>query len=139
MKRKHLIFRFILLPMLFFSGFMMQLEAEEFEFKYRVGEKYKILSEVEEKVYINGEYSHQADILNRISVEVTDYQDGIGTIEGRFITTERLKGGTSPYQIDSTYNSVYRRGPRGEYDIEEQYYMPVVRNVPVFPDKEVEE
>ncbi len=138
MKRTHVFTRFFLLPALFFAGFAIQSPAEEFEFKYRAGEKYKILSEVEEKVYINGRYSHQADIMNRISVEVTDYREGMGTLEGRFITTERLKGSTSAYQIDSTYDSVYRRGPLGEYEIEEQYYMPVVRNVPVFPDKELE-
>jgi outer membrane protein OmpA-like peptidoglycan-associated protein len=113
-------------------------EAKEFEFKYPVGLKYKILSEVDERVYANGFFSHQADILNRISVEITDFEEGKGTLEGRFITTERLKGSVSAYQIDQSYDTVYRRGTKGDYDIDAEYYMPVVRNVPIFPDGDVQ-
>ena len=112
--------------------------AKEFTYTYRAGEKYKSISKVSEKVYFNGRYSHEADILNRISFEVSDVEDGTGTLEGRFITTERLTGSSSAYKIDNTYESVYKRGPKGEFDIGSEYYMPVVRNVPLFPEGDVE-
>jgi outer membrane protein OmpA-like peptidoglycan-associated protein len=144
MNRIHLFLRTALLSGVLFALFSLfapaggNLWAKEFTYTYRAGEKYKILSEVSEKVYVNGVYSHEADILNRISVEVTDMENGTGTLEGRFVTTERLKGSSSAYQINNTYESVYERGPKGEYDIGQEYYMPVVRNVPLFPEGEVE-
>jgi outer membrane protein OmpA-like peptidoglycan-associated protein len=112
--------------------------AKEFSFQYKPGLKYKILSQVEENVYLNGRFSHKADILNRISVEVTDTRDGSGKLEGTFITSERLHGSVSAYQVENTYRSVYWRGEHGNYDIDPSYYMPVVRNVPVFPDEDIE-
>ena len=56
------------------------------------GEQYRIVSRVDEKVYINGAFSHRADILNRISVKVTDVSEGTGTLEATFQTSERAFG-----------------------------------------------
>ncbi|MDZ7792775.1 MAG: hypothetical protein U5P10_03525 [Spirochaetia bacterium] len=60
-----------ILPILLLFGVSL-LGAEEFTFKYSEGDKYRILSQVDEEVYVNGQYSHQAEILNRISVEIKD-------------------------------------------------------------------
>ena len=86
------------------SGFSA-LSAEEFSFKYRVGDKYRILSRVDEDVYINGQYSYQADILNRISVEIKDVENGKGLLEGRFSTSETKSGQVSVYEMNRSYFS----------------------------------
>lgn len=114
------------------------LYAEEFSFRYRAGEKYKVLSEVEEEVYINGIYSHQAAILNRISVEVKDVRDGAGLLEGTFDTSEQRSGRVSVYELTNSYYSSFWRNEKGRYDIDPSYYMPVVRDVPVFPAGNIE-
>ncbi|MFW5711473.1 MAG: OmpA family protein [bacterium] len=112
--------------------------AEEFRFKYQAGDKYRILSQVDEEVYINGRYSHQADILNRISVEIKDVDEGSGLLEGQFTTSETRSGQVSVYEMNRSYFSRFWRDMRGRYDIDPSYYMPVVRDVPSFPDKPVE-
>lgn len=114
------------------------LRAEEFSFKYRVGDKYRILSRVDEDVYVNGQYSHQADILNRISVEIKDVENGQGLLEGRFSTSETRSGQVSVYEMDRSYFSRFWRDSHGEYDIDPSYYMPVVRDVPIFPEKKID-
>ena len=48
------------------------LHAETFRFGYTRGEKYRILSQVHESVYVNGRFAHDVDILNKIAVSVTD-------------------------------------------------------------------
>ena len=63
--------------------------SEEFAFRYSEGSRYRILSTVDEAVYINGMFSHQADIMNKISIEVTDADRGRGFIEATFQTSER--------------------------------------------------
>ena len=50
---------------LFSSGIT---NAEVFQFKYFEGERYRVRSVVDEEVYINGLFSHRADILNKISL-----------------------------------------------------------------------
>src|SRR6056297_3386327 len=115
-----------------------ELGAEEFLFKYRGGEKYKIVSEVQEEVFLNGRFSHMAEILNKISVEVKDVNHGTGRMEGTFITSERRRGDVSVYELQNTYYSIFNRDERGKYDIDDGYYMPVVRDVPVFPDRDLE-
>ena len=111
--------------------------AEEFFFKYQVGDKYRILSQVDEEIYVNGRYSHQADILNRISVEIKDVEDGSGLLEGQFSTSETRSGQVSVYELNRSYFSRFWRNPRGRYDIDPSYYMPVVRDVPTFPDEPI--
>ena len=129
----------IMIITLFLFGAVIQtpVEAEQFKFTYRVGEKYKVLSEVEEEVYINGVFSHQAAILNRISVEVKDVRDQAGLLEGTFITSERRSGQVSVYELKNSYYSSFWRDSRGRYDIDPSYYMPVVRNVPIFPEGDI--
>lgn len=127
----------ILAGLLFLSGLTLT-AAEEFAFKYRVGDKYRILSQVDEEVYVNGRYSHQADILNRISVEIKDAENGKGLLEGQFSTSETRSGQVSVYEMNRSYFSRFWRDARGRYDIDPSYYMPVVRDVPTFPEDSVE-
>ena len=86
---------------------------------------------------INGTHSHQADILNRIAVKVTDVRDGSGLHDAVFQTSERAYGSSGSYEWSEDYDSVFWRDARGAFDIEDRYFMPVVRNVPLFPEKPV--
>ncbi|HAH63413.1 MAG TPA: OmpA family protein [Treponema sp.] len=112
-------------------------EPEAFTFKYRKDDSYPILSKVHEDVLINNNLNHHAEILTRISVKVTGVaEDGSGTCSADFMTAE---DSTSSY--DGThfswgdeYSSVFTRSPRGIYTMEDTYFMPVVRDDPVFPE-----
>lgn len=53
--------------------------AVKFEFKYTKGDRYRILSTVDEDVYVNRALDHHAVIVNRVSAEATDLNaDGSG-------------------------------------------------------------
>lgn len=113
------------------------LPAERFEHKFRPGEKYRFLSTVEEDIYVNRRLSHRAEIANRISFEVPEaFPDGSGLLRGEFITSTRFKG-LAAFVEDQRYESEYRLSRSGVYDIAPKYYMPVVRNVPTFPDRDL--
>jgi outer membrane protein OmpA-like peptidoglycan-associated protein len=109
--------------------------AEEFRFIHRAGESYRILSVVNEDVYLNRRLIHQAEILNRISVKVTGERDGAGRHEALFQTSEKAvrASGNSGFQWEREYLSVFERDSLGRLSIDGAYFMPVVRNVPVFP------
>jgi len=119
-------------------------QCEIFEYKHIPNAKYRILSVVDEAVFLNGILSHRAEILNRIAVEVTGVKDGKGEHKAVFQTSERLVysavGGTqavSGFAWSREYDSVFLRDKLGYLTIDPKYYMPVVRNVPVFPDRDL--
>ncbi|MFW6312832.1 MAG: OmpA family protein, partial [Spirochaetota bacterium] len=108
------------------------------EYFYEEGEQYRVLSTVEQDVWMNGVYSHYATILNRISISVPRVEDGRGYHVARFVTSEEAVGGAGEnegFTWGEEYESEFWRDGRGYYEIDPQYYMPVVRDVPVFPDR----
>jgi outer membrane protein OmpA-like peptidoglycan-associated protein len=111
--------------------------AGELRYSYEKGEQYRMVTRVNERVLVNGTHSHQADILNRIAVKVTDARDGSGLHDAVFQTSERAYGSSGSYEWSEDYDSVFWRDARGAFDIEDRYFMPVVRNVPLFPQKPV--
>ncbi len=109
-----------------------------FAFSYAKGDKFRVLSTQNENVYINRRLSHSAEILLRIAYEVTDAAaDGSsGTLRGSFETSERDKN-DSAYVIRENYDTEFVRDRLGRYTIDPKYFMPVVRNDPTFPDREL--
>lgn len=107
--------------------------ADVFRFGYTRGEKYRIVSQVHESVLVNGKLDHDADILDRIAVAVTETKDDAGYHVVDFQTSERAIGSRNTYEWSEEYASEFWRDGRGAYTIDPSYFMPVVRNVPLFP------
>jgi len=130
----------ILISLFLFIFNVSSMNAEVFEFKHIEGAQYRILSVVDQAVFINGELSHRAETLNRIAVDVTEVKDGKGLHKATFQSSERLLydalnrvPAASGFSWQREYESVFERDKLGRLTIESKYYMPVVRNVPVFP------
>ena len=132
-----------------FCFFVSGIFAEKFVYKYEVGERYKVLSTVKEDVLVNGFFNHYAEIVNRISYEVSDvrsddFGNSKGFLEASFMTTEKaydsannVISGSSSFEWGEEYESEFWRDSLGVYEIEPVYFMPVVRNVPVFPNRDL--
>lgn len=109
--------------------------TKELRFKYKKGDNYRILSTVSENVKVNGRFDHHAEIINRVSVRVTDTKGKSGFNEATFMTSEDSTGmAGSKFAWGDEYESKFWRDEKGVYDISDEYFMPVVRDVPVFPD-----
>jgi len=128
-----------LVPFVFLVLFMVPSSfAEVFRFLYTLGETYRILSIVKEEVYINGVFSHQAEILNRIAVEVVEVKEGRGKLQCTFHTSEESRSSQRVFTWGRNYESEFWRDSQGRMTIPEQYYMPIVRHVPFFPPKDLQ-
>ncbi|MDR2783775.1 MAG: OmpA family protein [Treponema sp.] len=126
-----------------------KIHAETFAYKQKIGDKYRVLSTVLEDVYINRTFSHRAEIVNRIAVETTALNNGSAHNKAVFQTGERevlmgaapenAAGGTvrSGYQWQKDYVSEFERDERGRLTIDKRYFMPVVRDVPVFSGRDI--
>ena len=111
-----------------------------FEFKYQKGDSYRILSTVNEDVYVNMRLNHSAEIINRISTQVTSVkEDGSATHSSVFMTSENAqsRNGGGSFSWGQEYKSIFDRSKLGEYTIGDQYFMPTVRDVPLFPNHPV--
>ena len=115
---------------------------KKFEYKYKENDSYRILSTVEEDVFVNGTKHHSAEIVNRISVKVHDVNEEKMTAinEGTFMTTENsvmaFQANTKTFSYGEEYKSTFTKDRFGVYTIDDNFFMPTVRDVPVFPDKE---
>ena len=136
--KKLVLFVFVLLFSLLFAQ-----EGEKdaeflFKFKFIDDDAYKIHSVVDENVYVNGKFHHKAQIINRIEVEVSDIETGEGEKNASalfscmFMTSEQNSNKT--FDWSRNYPSIFRRDDAGFYSISDEYFMPVVRNVPTFPN-----
>mgnify|MGYP002711328114 FL=1 len=124
----------------FFSQEQAGDSSVQFEFKYKKNDRYRILSTVNEDVFINGEKSHHALIVNRVTARVTETDEtGGGITECTFMTTEDSTGSRTgaKFSYGEEYKSVFHRTKNGIYTISDEYFMPTVRDVPVFPDKKL--
>jgi len=112
-------------------------DAYEFRFNYIEGDQYRLLSTVQQDVRINGVYSHSATILNKASIEVSDVGESDARISAMYHTSEESTGHGQVYRWGEEYPTEFRRDTLGRFDISPEYFMPVVRNVPVFPEEPI--
>lgn len=126
---------------LFFCGAHLYAEDEGIllQFKYSKDDAYRILSTVNEVVKVNGRVHHKAEILNRIAVQVSNVDGkGRGFNEATFMTSESsVTNNAARFVWGDEYESKFWRDKSGIYEIPDKYFMPVVRDVPNFPDKPV--
>ncbi len=128
----------ILFLCLILTGSVRPAYGEIFRFRHSEGDQYRILSQVNQEVYINNRFSHKADLLYKISVRIDEVkEDGSGLLNSTFQISTRAYGSEQAYQQDQEYPSRLWRSAQGIYSIQPSYYMPVVRNVPTFPDRDI--
>ncbi len=113
------------------------LSGENFRYKFIPGEKYRILSTVREDVFVGGRKSHSAEILNRITAEVGDVKDGTGSLSCTYQTSEESRSAAGLFSWGRIYESRFLQDPLGKLAIDDAYFMPIVRNVPVFPARDL--
>ncbi len=110
--------------------------AQDFRFKYITGDKYRVLSTVDEDIYINRRFVASTKILNRIAFSVVATEGTSGTYDAVFQTSEEMsEQGGKGFLWSREYHSKFDRDERGHFSIAPEYWMPVVRNVPIFPQK----
>ena len=114
---------------------LWSLSSETFRFKYTKGDSYRILSTVKEDVLVNGKLDHKAEIVNRISVTITETNNSSGKHEAVFMTSETAVQGVNEKEFvwGTEYNSIFWCSELGEYSMTDEYFMPNARNVPLFP------
>jgi len=112
--------------------------GELFRFRHVDNSKYRIISTVYEDVYIDEQFSHSSEITNKVSVSIKSKNPNRGEIKALFYLTEKVSINKNSFShINKEYTSSFTRDKFGVYSDDQDAYMPVVRNVPIFPEREI--
>ena len=107
-------------------------------YQHREGEVLHAESVVNESVFINGLYSHDA-VIGESSVSIIREVDGEGgaVLETTFRTEERIAGWPGYLEWVSSETVHLSRDSRGRMVVPGDAARPVLRNIPVFPEEPV--
>jgi outer membrane protein OmpA-like peptidoglycan-associated protein len=116
-----------------------QTDAQQlFRFEYREGEQYRILSNVDQNVFLDGVFQAQNKALNRIAVTIEEVRDGAGFYDFEYNhSLESTFQGTDMFRYGETFRSEFWRDERGRYTIDASRVVPPTRNVPILPEEPV--
>ena len=94
----------------------------------------KILSYVYEEAYRNSILQHKVEIRHKALLNTSSVKSNAGLYTGDFYYYQRRLGGRDlPFRLKQIYPTRFWRDRLGRYSMDRDVYMPVVRNVPVFP------
>ena len=113
-------------------------EARTFRYSYLHGEQYRILSRVSARAFINGRYNHSEEVLNRIAVHVTDLEDGSGRLNVHWQVSRENTDGAAAFALGREYSVEYERDEYGRDSVPSGASRPMVRDVPLFPERPLE-
>jgi len=111
---------------------------ELFEYKHFKGDQWHLTSVVDEEVLIDGGLQYRTEILNKISVEVLEGSGTDGLLWNNYRIAEKAVD-SDLYAWSAEYDVEYRRDARGYLSgIRAGSPVPAVRDVPVYPETELE-
>ncbi len=123
-----------------FSLLLLPLFSQQtFLFQHKAGDQYRILSTVTEDVYFNGKYHQSSVITNKVAVRVTKVANDVASIAADFYVTDSINHETYVFNaLSKHYKSYFKRNQYGYYYDDASAFMPVVRNVPLFTNRQIE-
>jgi len=113
------------------------LRADIFTYKFTQGDQYRIVTNVKENVFYNGQLMLNTEILDKIALKVTQAADGSGTFSARFQVSQRFNTQWGVYLEEDEQTSTYTVDRSGQFSIDPGYFFPLTRNIPLFPDRDV--
>jgi outer membrane protein OmpA-like peptidoglycan-associated protein len=104
---------------------------------YKTGQRFHIEGEVNEKIYVNDTLQERVRIRNIGDLRVVDVAGERALHEGTF-RYYQSRGASEEFSLENEYPTRFYRDIYGRYEIEDRYFMPVVRGVPTFPKEPVQ-
>ncbi len=131
------VFRLFLVT-LFVSASLGADDTVRLQFDIDGREPYRVISINDQTISLNGHPVREAQIVTRVQIEPEGSDGGRGHYRARFFLTESDRRFGDPVGFRDEYRSVYTRDPRGFMEVDAAYLMPVARELPVFPDSDIE-
>jgi outer membrane protein OmpA-like peptidoglycan-associated protein len=116
----------------------LSLYGEVFNFGLDKGDKYSVESVTVEDLYWNGEYHQSGRVTGKVSVEVEDKDDRWTTNRGDFYLLEEIsQGGEDIFELSQQITVEFDRDDLGNMKVDQEYLNPVMRDFPLFEDRDL--
>ena len=138
MRSKHSVVRgfFLLITLLILSSPLAG--AFEFIYRFRAGDMYRIISTVNQDIYVDRTLSFRAEIISRITMEITDVTGDSARISATFQSAEKTTSvgdhavPSNLFEWSQDYHSEFEQNVFGFMTVPDHLFMPMARNLPVF-------
>lgn len=117
---------------LFFFIYCPQISALKFRYLYNKGDQYRFISRVYQEHGFEDGPLEKSELVNRLTFKVADVQNGRGLLEGGQQTSQNMSGSDAAVW-SKEYPISFWRDAFGIYEVSEAHFVPMVRNVPSFP------
>jgi outer membrane protein OmpA-like peptidoglycan-associated protein len=116
-------------------------EAVSFRFGYREGEQYRIVGVNRQELSVNGTPQGAAEVLTRIRLQIGPPASRAGEpgapITAEYRVSQEVDAGDEPFSVDRDYSVELWQDVYGHQHVPSGSFVPQVRNVPVFPEREL--
>ncbi|MBN1897557.1 MAG: OmpA family protein [Spirochaetes bacterium] len=110
----------------------------KFIWNFKKGELFTVDKYTDQTIIKNGQIVRQREIRDYVAL-VPILQNGSKyLLKGRYYSYQRPLHTDSAFQLNEVYNLNFYMDNRGFYTVPEEYIMPTIRDIPVFPDKMIE-
>ncbi len=120
---------------------LLPLQSFTFKFRYKdkKNDRYIIISHTIQTLLSNNKQILKMDMRQKGELLVVRTGNNIAYIKGKYDYYQRPIGDPGPYRATNSrsYKTEFARKPNGQMKVDEDYYYPIVRNVPFFPAKHI--
>lgn len=110
------------------------LTAVQFRYTYNVGDQYRFISRVYQEHGFEDDVLQKDELVNRMTFRVADARDGRGELVGGQQTSQQIPGQEGAALWSKEYPISFWRDGQGIYEVGVHLFVPMVRNVPFFPE-----
>ena len=111
--------------------------SEQLIYKYKKGQKYKIITNVFEKVYFDGKFSHTAEFSNKAAIEYIEVKDNKGNVSALFQVFGKSQSSNQIKKLSEEHKVTYWIDTQGRYEINLNFLFPLTRDIPFFQNKDI--
>jgi outer membrane protein OmpA-like peptidoglycan-associated protein len=131
MKDLMMILALFLLPGLLFS--------ETLQYNYDLWDDYKIITQTEEDVYLNDQYLQRGIVTGKASFEMLSHEDNLAEFQADLLILEQTHASWGEtLELNSQEEFHFFRDPQGLMELDPPSLYPVLRNLLVVPDEDLE-
>jgi outer membrane protein OmpA-like peptidoglycan-associated protein len=127
--------RIILIALIIF-GFSFEVYAYKLLWDLSKDERIEMIKTADVKYYINANLTKTYEERNIIDLSCTGKSDKLNRVDGVFTVLQR-DSGDKAFHVMNQYAVDFLIEPTGKFIVKQDALMPNLRNIPSFPDKEV--
>lgn len=115
-------------------------EGRVFVHRYRQGEEYRIVGVNEQQLYVNDQPLGRSEVLTRVLISVLEAEasDDRARLRAEYQVSEESDIGEGAFQLERRYDVELLQNARGEQTVDDDSFVPQVRNVPSFPERPID-